>query len=187
MDEPDRPVNVTKKDDLLTWAERVFADAGLSPTQHQVTEIAGTIAHLIMSERLVPYAKAHGVAELFGAWLAQMGVRRENVLENIDGAHSILIVMLAEELEVHDDDPQRASVETRISREINELFSQEMSKSHDEFVEGVREEFGPTTPDETDSPGVATSSAAAGGGCLLTVIGIAVTLALSIVVAITHG
>jgi hypothetical protein len=196
MDEPQRPPSTTKRDALLTWSEQVFADAGLSPTADQITEIAKTIAGLFLTERLVPLSEARGAADfanarginLFAGWLGEMEVGPPNILDRIDEACDMLTVMLADaELDTHEDDPRRIGVETRIAREINEIFGEELSTSHDEFVRGVREEFGSTAPDGAGRPGVATSSAAAGGGCLLTAIGIAATLALIIVVAVTLG
>lgn len=154
------------KNALLGWARNVFADAGLSPTQAQVVEIAGTIGHLLMSERLVPFAKSRGIEELFGGWLEAMKVRRENVLEHLDGARSILIVMLAEEVEARDG-PERVAVETRIARDIDALITKELADSRDEFVTGVTEEFGAEAALRAHTTQGVNVAATSGSGCLL--------------------
>ena len=163
------PAGSDKKEALTAWAERVFRDAALSPTPDQIREIAKTVAGLILTQRLVPYAQSNG-ANLFEGWLGETHVGPPNILERIDGACSILTVMLAD-TEVQRDDSRRASVESRIFREINEIIVDELGASLDEFVDGVREEFGPTSSREPADSSAAGSVATAGGGCALVAIG----------------
>jgi hypothetical protein len=162
------------QDSLLAWARQVFASAGVAPTPEQVNEIAGTIAHLIMSEKLVPFAAANDVSELFAGWHDQVGVRRANVLEHIDGARSILIVMIADKKLGAHDGPERASIEHEIAEELDALIAGDLASSRDEFVRGVGEEFGSAAAEQEVHRTAATAGTTAGGGCLVTLLTMAV-------------
>lgn len=154
---------------LLVWASQVFASAGITSTPERESEIAVTIAHLIMSERLVPFAAANGVAEFFAGWHGAMGVRHANVLEHIDGARSILIVMIADKRLGVPDGPERAGVEYEIAQELDATISAELASSRDEFVRGVSEEFGSAQAGQEPARTSATT-AAANSGCLVAVL-----------------
>jgi hypothetical protein len=60
MEDSARPALLVKKDALRAWTEQVFADAGLTPSHDQVTDIAKSIAGLILTQRLVPLSEARG-------------------------------------------------------------------------------------------------------------------------------
>jgi hypothetical protein len=155
---------------LLAWASQVFASAGLTSTPEREREIAGTIAHLIMSERLVPFAAANGVSEFFAGWHGAMDVRHANVLEHIDGARSILIVMIADKRLGVPDGPERAGVEHEIAQELDATISAELASSRDEFVRGVSEEFGSAQAGQESTRASATTGAVANSGCLVAVL-----------------
>jgi hypothetical protein len=109
-------------------------------------------------------------ADLFEGWLGETHAGPPNVLERIDGACSILTVMPADE-QIQRDDARRASVESRIFREINELIVDELGAARDELVDGVRDEFGHTSSREPADSLAAGSVATAGSGCALVALG----------------
>jgi hypothetical protein len=167
------------RDSLVAWTETVFSEAGITPTAAQVTEVAGTIAHLVMNDDLLPFAAANDVAELFAAWHHEIGVRRENVLDHMDGAMSILVVMIADKRVDGSEGPQRGVAERVVAKELHEIITAELTKSHDEFVSGVREEFGIAASAEKPG-GSVPAGAAAGSGCLVALL---MTAGLAVIVA----
>jgi hypothetical protein len=164
------------RDSSVAWTEKVFTEAGIAPTSGQVIEVAGTIAHLIMNDRLLPFAATNDVPLLFAAWNHDMGVRRENVLDHMDGARSILIVMVADKRVDGSEGPERGDAEQIVAEELDEIINAELTESYGEFIGGVEEEFGVPASEPKHDASVA--GAAAGSGCLVALLTVA-TLAVA--------
>lgn len=86
-----RPAGAPEAQRLIEWARAVFGDAGLTPTDEQLREMASTAASLIVKTRYLPLAVKHPVTEFVDdldrrtitseTWLEQFDEIRERLLD----------------------------------------------------------------------------------------------------------
>jgi len=130
-----------RKDAVFAWSRQVFSNAGLTPTSEQFDDIASTMAGSIVMQILVPFAEERG-APGFKNYLGIYEVSEENVLEHFDGACSMLAVMSVQ-AEGQDpagpSDPRLVRVEDEIDARMKHLLDLALP----DWVEGVRQEYGP--------------------------------------------
>jgi hypothetical protein len=159
---------------LIRWAEEVFRDAGVTPAAGQITDMAQTVAWVIISQQFLPFATEHPV-QPFIAWFGETRPIGKHVdeetrlrqaaaeLEGFDETRDRLITM-TREADLARLGPGRGGIYGNTADKlVDDMISQTLTALRPTWTQDIRQEFG--VPGSAPAgPTPATAAATTGGG-----------------------
>jgi len=162
---------------LVTFAESVWCDAGVSATQPQILEMAASAAAVVVNHQFREDAIENDNFE-FLAFLQGLpnfeDEPPEVALEAYDDIHRTFILTAATKIkaEVGNDATSETAAQTKAAELAERAFTESLMALKPTWTDDIRKHKGPVPDTETSANA---AGAPGGGGCLIAMLHLAVT------------